>query len=652
MYDMNKKQTSIDDFDDEKLPQTKRSSVTDASVRPILRTAERYLAQRTKAKEATSDNISKALMYVGPGKPIVVNVDMERAYELSYLASRQVEEIAMTPYMRNALIHFGDIKEGERLKVDSPVTKAELYIQQRTKAKLQELYGKPIDHYDRSLSVLDERHYAVDNWRNFKTGTAMRDIQLGQQTQREEGFSTFREPAPQTPDLYNDKYIRVALRTVVEEMPHNIHVSKEFRDWSGPFENKHTQTSWPFFYRDDVVVSAENDKEGVLRQYYGKTYGQMCVEIARNTPIADTVSMAVNMGYGRNQRGKGRPLIAMSRIPAVIFNRMTQPETEACKTRCPFFIGYNDRQTLRNAMIRQATWAVENECAMENFDYHAFDQSISPEWLALAGAVWSTLAADNSDAQRIIEARTLLTMSGYLVDGIAEESNLKLAPVWGRQFSGIIETNKSENVINATASTAAVLEQDKQWIEQVGRRSPYPRMYMGDDCLITTRRGHFDHDRYVKQIAKYGFEVHPDKGEFGAFFLQNRLFESSDGFTFTYPWTRVLRSCFFKEKSRGLGPAGWTLATYSQLANILEYKEGLAFVRDLICEFDEQKLMLDKPVGEIISMVQEEDAQALSSNKRAMTTYEVVNDGDPGKVQLSAKESRYLTELQKAIREA
>lgn len=604
------------------------------------------------SNDAGSQAIVKSAIVRNPdGKMKQVIVDLDRGLNISYLASRQVEEVSMTPYMKNALRKFNDIKDGERLTVSAPVTKAELYIQRRINVELIKQFGSRTAEYDRSLPILDVKHYAVDCYRNSKDGILMRDIQPGQQKQREIGFSEFRKPAPTTPNILSDRYVRVAIRNVIGEMPSKVRRSDEFRDWSGPFENKHTQTSWPFFYRDDVVISAENDATGSLTKYYGMTYGQACVEIAKHTPISDTVRMGVNVGYGRNQRGKGRPLIAMARIPAVLFNRMTMPETQACKTKSPLFIGYNDRETLKSAMVKQANFVTDNNLAMENFDYHAFDQSISKQWMAVAGAVWLTIAADK-ESKEIVYYRTLLSMSGVLIDGIADADGCKVSEINGRMTSGFIETNKTENVINAIASTSCMLKQDDQWINKIQRRSPYPQMYMGDDCLITYDPLRFSHDDYVEHIKGLGFEIHQEKGEFGAFFLQNRLFKDDEGYIFTYPWTRVLRSMLFKEKSRGLGPAGWTLASYSQLANIVEYKPGLAFVRDLICEFDEEKLMLSTDISEIIAKVKQEDEQALEVNKRAQSTFDVINDGDPGKVQIGVESSRYLRDLQKKIREA
>lgn len=588
----------------------------------------------------------KAYIWTSEDNLTEMTVDMDRAYEVSYLASRQQDEVAMTPYMKNALIKYDHYTDNKRLMVDDPITAAEKYIQRITAQELKDLYGKEVLSYNRELDALDVQHYYVDNFRNFKTGISMRDIQPGQDVQREQGFETFRSNAPDTPEIFYDNYVGNALVSVLNDMPRSIKASSEFKDWSGPFERKHTQVSWPFFYRDDVIVNAENDYTGgELSQYYGLTYGQMCVEIAKHTEIGCTLDYTVNMGYGRNQRGKGRPLIAMARIPAIVYNRMTQPETEACKVKCPFMVGYNDRAVLKNAMMKQAEIVVDNNWCMENFDYHAFDQSISPQWLGLGAYVWYNCAADNT-SKEIVKYRAAYGLRGLLVDGLSKSAE----PIYGRMFSGFIETNKTENVINATASTAALIKQDRDWINKIHRRSPYSRIYMGDDCLITYDRNCFNHDQYVKDIANYGFEVHPDKGEFGAFFLQNRLFRDGQGYTFTYPWTRVLRSVLFKEASRGLGPAGWTLATYSQLANIREYKEGLAFVRDVILEFDDYKLMLDEPISSIIQQVQEEDEKAIAANKRAMTTYDIINDGDPGKYHFDGKESRYLKALQNDIR--
>lgn len=136
-------------------------------------------------------------LHIGSSSDVVMyNVDFERLIAVSHAASQQQKEVSMTPYMKNALYKFGDLAEGERLSYDAPVTKAEEYITRRQIEWLNKQFGHKITVYDRSLKVMDSRHYGVDNWRNLKPGVEMRDIAPGQQKAREEGFQTFREPSP------------------------------------------------------------------------------------------------------------------------------------------------------------------------------------------------------------------------------------------------------------------------------------------------------------------------------------------------------------------------------------------------------------------------------------------------------------------------
>ena len=52
-------------------------------------------------------------------------------------------------------------------------------------------------------------------------------------------------------------------------------------------------------------------------------------------------------------------------------------------------------------------------------------------------------------------------------------------------------------------------------------------LVMGDDNLFCYKT--LDYKKYLKDMEQLGFKVHPDKQEYGLFFLQNRLYTSEDG---------------------------------------------------------------------------------------------------------------------------
>lgn len=87
-------------------------------------------------------------------------------------------------------------------------------------------------------------------------------------------------------------------------------------------------------------------------------------------------------------------------------------------------------------------------------------------------------------------------------------------------------------MVNATADLYAMLQMypqyEKYYYELMAKGSS-ALMVMGDDNLIVQPKN-LDNKKYSSIIyRKFGLDVSDQKGEFGIFFLQRRLFQKPDG---------------------------------------------------------------------------------------------------------------------------
>lgn len=70
--------------------------------------------------------------------------------------------------------------------------------------------------------------------------------------------------------------------------------------------------------------------------------------------------------YGRNQRGKGRHIMAVSRIVNLVLNRLESQEIEAYKNKSVLFTGYSRPEVLKVKLIEQQKYAESHGLAMAN----------------------------------------------------------------------------------------------------------------------------------------------------------------------------------------------------------------------------------------------------------------------------------------------
>lgn len=167
--------------------------------------------------------------------------------------------------------------------------------------------------------------------------------------------------------------------------------------------------------------------------------------------------------------------------------------------------------------------------------------------------------------KRIAKARMISHVKSSLIDGLSN----RYSPIYGRIFSGEIDTNRGGGIANAiatlTISSLVGGYQFRRVVESIQRRNslnPHSSlpflMVMGDDNLLieNSRVNQSQYSTLMKEI--FNLDVSHEKGESGLFFLQRRLFRvhGKDKVVMITPFTRVLRSLLFKENRKGLGPAG------------------------------------------------------------------------------------------------
>lgn len=544
-------------------------------------------------------------------------------------------EVPMTPFMKNALHRFGDLKEGQRLQAGAPTTKAETWFHD-TQVKLLKKYNGTGESgkYNFSLPIDDRSHYDVDCWDNLKDN--MRDVQdKGPDKKRQESFEKYSKPtkAPfRISDLLEDQTFVIALETVCSLLPEVV-ASDDFIETSMPFESKHTNVGFPFWKNDRFKVTPE-DISFAIREYRLRnvpkdtTYAKLTRMIAERQNADSIYGFNVATGYGRNTRGKQRHIIAVSRIVNLWLNRLEAKEIECYKTSCKMFAGYRNASELKVVLQKMRDDCQRGNLVCANWDQKGYDFHVSVEWLKLLGAV-SMLKARGDRSKTIARVRCALMCRSWLVNGVKGT----FSEIFGRIFSGFIDTNRGGGLINAIITTYCLMKQDIAY-SQKALGYAYFMLVMGDDNLFIYDPKKFDKDKYVKDMELLGFEVHPDKQQYGTFFLQNRLFKENGRDVMIYPWTRVVRSALFKESSKGLGPCGWLVATWMQLSKLLESPTYFNLVVNLLMPFDDElHLGRDITVAELKRRIKDEDSNAFLQTKgRSKKLADELFDGDPTKV--------------------
>lgn len=591
---------------------------------------KRFLDARLQDVVSLMRQIAKSVEQMN--LPVITGAQRAEGVKSSALGSRQMTEVPMTPLMKNAILHYdGKKPDGWRLKCDDSQTKAEQAFATNIKQLLLQFNGSS-DQYDENLPLLDRRHYDVQCHRNYKEN--MRDIQPGQAKARQKLAHDYTKPTSNSCEqiikmIENDIVFQKAIVLILDQMP-AVKASDKIREIDLPFMTKHTGVG----YTGDSIIGWKNDR--TIDPKTGKSFAEITMSIAegiKDDPSAwDKYNVATM--YGRNQRGKGRLLIAVARVLNLLLNQLEAEEISAYKTKWNLFVGYKDDVALKEALHTMAHECIAMGLKCSNEDYDTFDLTIGSGIQCLIGAL-SILRANGSKSKTIAFKRACYAQKTVLIDGLDNE----LLRILGRVFSGFIDTNRGGGLGNAIQMTTCCMKQDPKYSDLTYALTYY-MMVMGDDNLHAWRT--LDRTTLSKDMKDlFGGVIKEEKYEFGPFFLQYRLFEVDNNEVMVYAWNRVVRSMLFKEDAKNLGPAGWTVSFYQQLFKLYEFDEAFMIAVNLLAPFDSEKFYMDKTVTDLVNDVKAEDDAKLASLKtdaqrrRYVSTFDRLYDGDPSKARFA-----------------
>lgn len=533
--------------------------------------------------------------------------------QVSKQALREEPSIALTPWSANAL-HALDDKE--RLEVSDPESKMEAYYTKQTLRLLKKYCPNSSTNYNLKGSPLDFNNYEVDCWRNFKRGKDVRHVVPGMSKKREENFSKFYKPVGSNLKVdWSSDTFKKAIDLLDMSLP-EVASLKDWQQVSLPYQSKHTNVGYPFYRPDNAVDKAT-----------GKTYARLTSDIAKGKRPQEVVNYPY-IAFGRNLRGKARQILGGSRIQALVFNQLEAAEIEAYKRKSPLFIGYNDETIQREKLVKLADFLqLYPDMTAMNRDYSNFDTTVSPVLRSLIDAV-SIIKASDARGKEIAFWRGVAHYKSLLVNGYTG----RLHPIYARIFSGEIDTNRGGGLVNAFADIYTMLQ---LWpgfyrvYEILMKQGTSALWVMGDDNLMIQPK-RISNTEYSKRLKHtFSLDVSHDKGEYGLFFLQRRLFLRNNKYVYITPFTRVIRSLISKESSKGLGPAGWVLAAWTLLWQLREWPELLRDVADIFAKYDKYSLGRNWTVRELRSRLAQEDSEAVS--KGNLDTVSKLYDGDPNK---------------------
>lgn len=556
---------------------------------------------------------------------------LQNGLHVSKQALSMPEVVALTPYGKNMYEQL-DNKKGKRLLAGDKVTKAEAYIEAQTRQLLNKYCGKERYEYDRTGSPSSYDNYQVDCWRNFKTGDSIRHVKPHMNEERLENFKKFSKPIKDVDIIgyLKDPLFMKAVDFIMELIP-EVTSSNKWQEVNLPFMTKHSNVGYPY-YRNDQSVDPKT----------GLTYAQITDKQARKMKPKDVAGYPF-VAFGRNLRQKPRPILGGSRLQALVFNQLESAEIQTYKQKSPLFIAYNDDTIMKEKMVKLGEWLEKHpDIICENRDYVQYDTTVPPSLRALASAIRYIKTTDKR-GKEIAFWRAVSQNKAYLVNGLDNSLRLILA----RIFSGEIDTNAGGGLTHAIVDVYSILQQFPNWIEEVAKpilqSGSSPLWVMGDDNLLSHPRS-INETKYQKDVHKFNLDVSRDKGEFGLFFAQRRTYKGSDGkWYYITPFTRVIRQLFSKENKKGLGPAGWTVATYMNLALLIERPDIMVDVAKIFYPFDEYKLGINWTVKQLKQLIAKEDKESRAEHgPRSLSTAERLFDGDPLKAQFFSDNGKSL----------
>lgn len=577
--------------------------------------------------------------------------------QLSRLVLTAPDTLYPTPWFKRMM---DEIDGKSKTSPEDDTTKAELYVDKLVERIMISVLGATQAQinereitYDYSLRVDDYSHYIIDCLRNWKKGDQSRHLYKGINDHKiGKVFDPFQQ-FPSSLNLEEISYLPEAVEIVSQSLPHTK-ISNEIKTVSAPFSNKDANVGYPYFVNDRRIEPKT-----------GLTYGQYILNKAIKgdyNPL--DASYYPYVAFARYMRGKIRPIIGSSRIFNILSNRVTAPMIEAYKNTS-FFTGYNPPDMLKAKMIQlkdivdklnerdiklNRTWFVENR------DYSNYDTTISRDLRLLALAMNEYLLDYDDNALAQLKLTTFSALHAKLI--ITD----KVKDIYGRILSGELLTNLDGSKINAIITISVLLNLNPELkIEIPNILAKYNNgwYFMGDDNLtLDYVQGNDtipERNKRFSEVASRLFKVkvHPDKGEFGLFFLQRRLINKRGKLVLIAPFTRIIRSLMWREKAVGLGPAGWILMAWSLLYQLIEWPDLMLEVARIFIGYDKYRLGADLSLSQLFAMLKEEDSKATA--RGAQTSKHKLNDGDPLKAQFMDEVDRedkdgYLSKIHRLIR--
>lgn len=570
-----------------------------------------------------------------------VSPDVARAgLDLSARVCAQPETVVATPLMKNLLVAFGDVDQhqdpetGEWSTDKLPTgkeSKAVAWINEVVQRCLAKFNGAEAHDYPDDLPIDNIRYYDIDCWNGWKD--KVWDIQPGQADERKKRFLEYGSPKTNASVDYvakllaSDDVLRKAVLTEMDLIP-TVTASQDVNAISDPFMSKGTGVSYPFYRNDRTVVPGSKE-----------TYGQYTIRLVEEANRKGWDSLkelalqnSVYTGYPRNQRGKGRALIAQSRLTNLVINMVNGPEMELWKANTFEGIAFQDEETIRRELSKLLDAGLRTGAA--NLDYSAWDYNLGEGWLCLQDAM-RYLKATDQRTRDLIELRYVCNTNVLFVDG----PNHKIHKVYGRQMSGYDDTTLGNTTAQRVISRYCAMKASRDYTKQVSDPNDgHCIIAVGDDvCLLINWEDVPRFVRIANDVCKV--VIHEDeKHAKGVMFIQWRAFRENGETRIAYNWPRVLRSMLSKEDAKGLGRGGWTLAFYQQLGKLLQVPDrGLNVVVSITAACDQHHLSLDVPVGEILSWVKAEDEARVKTSAtnrsakmlRKNTTAERLYNGNP-----------------------
>lgn len=532
--------------------------------------------------------------------------------------------LSPTPWMKNLIERFDKI-DANRVSITAPVLKAEEWIENETRKLLQKYCGEETMQYDDTWPVSSELYYNVDCWRNFKPGTGLRHVDASKLPRRiKDIFQPFSKKWS-NPDYTKEfpEFASFAAELLIKQLP-KVKANTKLTEVSAPFQNKDSNVGYPFFKND-----RRKDEKGV-------TYGQKCMALAESGSISlEEASYFPYVGFTRFLRGKVRPIIGSSRVFNILANRITAPMIQQYK-KSSFFSGYLDPEGLKNRMVKLGEIVLKKNknvdpksdhyILVENRDYSQYDTTIAPYLRLWCLAINQLIIANDRVSQDCIKLATFAALDNQIILPQTPES------VYGRILSGELLTNLDGSKINALI-TLTTLKQinpnNEKLIRELVTGSDNGYYFMGDDNLTTFYRKGSEAFTTISNKL-FSVIVHPDKGEKGLYFLQRRVMKRDNhNWIMVTPFTRIIRSLIYRERSTALGTAGWILMAWSLLYQLIEYPELLKDVARIFMPLDKYRLGADLSINQLIQLLKQEDKLAAQKDSRFKSSSDRLNDGDP-----------------------